>query len=113
MFYTLDKKRMVKAGLEAPGSSDCVGIVTLTVTPEMIGQRVGLALVAEVKRPDWQKPTKDHEEDQARFIDVVNTFGGIGFFITDHNQLEEKIENILKERLDANQKRDSVVFDTI
>lgn len=61
----------IKYGL-AKGSSDLIGIKSLVVTPEMVGQKVGLFVAIEVKRPG-QKPTRE----QSDFIRMVDTMGGL------------------------------------
>lgn len=104
LFKTLDGKRTVSAGLEADGSSDLLGITTLVITPQMVGMSLGVATVAEVKRPGWTKPTNEHERTQENFINQVNKRGGIGFFIDDHETLGDKVKEIIKKRVDGNQK---------
>lgn len=106
-FYTLDKKRKVRAGLEATGSSDLIGIKTITVTEDMVGMDLGLFLAVEVKEPEWNedKTFNEHEEDQQNFIDQMTSRGGIAFFINDHEDLQQKIEDCLKKMVDAHKKR--------
>lgn len=53
------------------GSSDCIGWESVTITPEMVGQKFARFLAVEVK-----KPGKDPTEDQQKFIDRVNDDGG-------------------------------------
>src|SRR4051812_44633381 len=87
-FYTMDKKRIVRAGLEAEGASDLVGITTITITPEMVGKQIGVFTAAEVKEPMWTKPSGEHEEKQANFIEQVRSRGGFAFFINNHEKLK-------------------------
>ncbi len=96
LFYTLDKKRKVRAGLEAKGASDLIGIKTITVTQDMVGTEVGIFLAVEVKKPQWKKPSTNTEKEQQNFIDQVVKRGGIGFFINDPEDLENKIKLFLK-----------------
>lgn len=96
MFKTIDGKRMVRAGLEAEGASDLVGIHTVKITPEMVGKKVGIFLAVEVKKPSWERPTTETERQQQNFIDQVNKRGGIAFFINNHEKLEEEIKNFFK-----------------
>ena len=95
LFYTLDKKRKVRAGLEAEGSSDLIGIKTITITPEMVGKEIGVFLAVEVKKPSWKKVSTTTEENQQNFINQVIKRGGMGFFINNHEDLEEKIRKCL------------------
>lgn len=103
-FYTLDKKRIVRAGLEADGASDLIGITTIIITPEMVGMEIGVATVAEVKEPDWKKPSGDTEIKQENFIYQVTRRGGIGFFINNHELLENKVKDCLKIMVDRHLK---------
>ena len=96
MFKTLDGKRMVRAGLEAEGASDLVGIKTITVTQEMVGKKIGVFLAVEVKKPSWEKPSTETEREQQNFIDQIVSRGGIAFFINNHEDLEKKIESFFK-----------------
>lgn len=96
MFYTLDKKRMVRAGLEADGASDLIGITTITVTPEMVGQEIGVFTAVEVKEPNWQRPQDDHEREQENFIEQIRKRGGIAFFINNHEMLKILLDSQIK-----------------
>lgn len=116
MFYTLDKKRMVRAGLEAEGASDTIGMITITITPEMVGMDIGVPLVVEVKKPGWEESKEklnEHEKTQENFIYQVNRRGGIGFFLDDHTKLEQKIAERLKIMVDTNIQRVKSLFDKI
>lgn len=55
-----------------PGSSDLIGITTLTITPDMVGRRVGVFTAIEAKTDVGRlKP------EQRTFIDFVRAAGGI------------------------------------
>ena len=56
------------------GSSDLIGWNTVTITPDMVGQRVAVFLACEVKRPKKQPTT-----EQKLFIRNVLDAGGIAF----------------------------------
>jgi hypothetical protein len=62
--------RLVRFGL-CTGSSDLIGILPITITPEMIGKRIGVFVALEVKTPKG-KPT----EEQINFIQRVRELGG-------------------------------------
>ncbi len=100
----LGRLRVVRAGLEAEGASDLVGVTTVTITPEMVGMKLGVATVAEVKEPKWKKPTDEHERKQENFLDQATKRGCIAFFITDAETLEKKVEESLKKLVDAHLK---------
>lgn len=84
--------RRIDAGLLAVGSSDLGGVTSVTITEEWLGARVGIATVAEVKRPDWIAPKDAHEKEQANYIAQAQKRGCIAFFINNHEKLAEKIK---------------------
>ena len=62
-------------------SSDLIGIRVVTVTPDMVGQRIGQFIAVEVKPPDWRGPAGDpHAQAQADFHQLVRSWGGVGGF---------------------------------
>lgn len=62
--------RLVRYGL-CPGSSDLVGLSTIKITPDMVGQTVGVFVAIEVK--DKGRLT----EQQRAFLAMVQGAGGI------------------------------------
>jgi len=62
--------RLVRFGL-CKGSSDIIGITPITITPDMIGKRMGIFTAIEVKTPKG-KPT----DEQINFIQRVRDLGG-------------------------------------
>jgi hypothetical protein len=62
--------RLVRFGLHK-GSSDLIGITPVTITPDMIGKRMGIFTAIEVKTPKG-KPT----DEQINFIQRVRDLGG-------------------------------------
>ena len=72
LFYTLDRKRQVQAGLSAKGSSDLIGWKNTVITADMVGQTVPIFTAIEVKTDTGRlKPEQQH------FIDAVKQAGGI------------------------------------
>lgn len=63
--------RLVTFGL-CKGSSDLIGWKSVTITPDMVGQRVAIFLAVEVKAPG-RKPTPE----QTNFLDRVKSDGGL------------------------------------
>jgi hypothetical protein len=63
--------RPVQFGL-CKGSADLIGWRTVTVTPEMVGQRIAVFLSIEVKTP-----TGRPRPEQQQWLDVVQAAGGI------------------------------------
>jgi hypothetical protein len=55
------------------GSSDLVGWKTVTITPDMVGQRVALFTAIEVKRNTGGVTS----EDQSKFVTAVRMAGGL------------------------------------
>lgn len=62
--------RLVRYGL-CQGSSDLIGLRTVTITPDMVGQQLAVFTAIEVK--DRAKPTAE----QQAFIQMVLQAGGL------------------------------------
>lgn len=81
--------RVVRYGLgnvspkQKSKSIDLIGITTITITPEMVGQKIGVFTAFEIKKEDWNPSKKldDHEQHQKNFIDFVLSKGGIASFL--------------------------------
>jgi hypothetical protein len=71
----------IDAGL-CKGSSDLIGWQTITITPEMVGQKIALFTAIEVK---YGKTATTPE--QKNFIEQVNKSGGYGKIIYGENEL--------------------------
>jgi len=67
---TIANYRILHAGL-CEGSSDLIGIKKIIITPDMVGQEIGVFLGVEVKTPTG-RPSKA----QLAFRNFVNKFGG-------------------------------------
>lgn len=61
--------RLVRYGL-CSGSSDLIGLRTITVTPDMVGQQLAVFTAIEVK--DRARPT----DEQQAFLAMVQQLGG-------------------------------------
>jgi hypothetical protein len=72
MFLTLEGQRRVRAGLEAPGASDGIGWMPVTITPDMVGTRVAVMIAVETKTSSG--PVTD---EQLNFINQVIESGGL------------------------------------
>lgn len=72
-------------------SSDLIGIQTITITPDMVGQQIGVFTSIEVKAPDWNpnKTLDAHETAQLAWINLVKSRGGKAGFAN-------SVENALK-----------------
>jgi hypothetical protein len=62
----------VRYGLANPGGSDLIGLRSVVVTPEMVGQKLAIFTALEIKTP-----TGRMEPEQRNFIDFVQRSGGI------------------------------------
>jgi hypothetical protein len=68
----LDRQgRPVQFGL-CKGSSDLIGLRTVTVTPEMVGQKLAVFAAVEVKAPNGRVTP-----EQTAFIETVRGMGGL------------------------------------
>jgi ribosomal protein S19 len=57
------------------GSSDLIGFQSVTVTPEMVGQKIAIFTAIEVKTQKGKSPA------QTKFVEMVRKFGGIGAIV--------------------------------
>lgn len=92
--------RLIRFGLgnESPAlsarwkSSDLIGALPVVVRPEHVGQRFGLFLAVETKKPGWKLTAGDKRgQAQAAFIKSVCGFGGVAGFV----QSEQDLKNLL------------------
>lgn len=70
-YLVLKNPRPLKTGL-CLGSSDLIGFVTVTISPEMIGRKVAIFTALEVKTKTGRATT-----EQRDFISMVQAFGGL------------------------------------
>lgn len=77
-----------KAINEVIKSGDLIGWEEVTITPDMIGQKIARFVSIECKRQDW-KPNENDERERAqhRWADLVNEAGGDARFINDPDQV--------------------------
>ena len=64
--------RFVRFGL-CKGSSDLIGLRSLVVTPEMVGQRIAQFVALEIKSPQGVV-----SPEQKAFLQLVRQLGGLG-----------------------------------
>ena len=77
------KARRFHAGL-CKGSSDLIGWKSVTITPNMVGQKIAIFTAFECKTGRLKTT-----EEQKRFIDAVNKFGGIAKVVRDEREINE------------------------
>ncbi len=63
-------------------SGDLIGIRPLTITPEMIGRKIGQFISREIKKPGWRYAGTDRERAQVNWALFINSFGGDAQFCT-------------------------------
>lgn len=74
----------VKYGL-CEGSSDLIGLVSLVITPQMVGKTIARFTAFELKKPG-ASTEKGRREKQEMFRDLVNRFGGYSELLNDPQQ---------------------------
>lgn len=81
-----DTGRLVKYGLGSEAdlsSSDYIGIRPVLITPDMVGQVLGVFTAVEMKAENWHFNKNDkHLLQQKQFIDIVKQYGGLAGFAT-------------------------------
>lgn len=76
-----ERGRFVQFGLH-PGSADLIGWKSITITPEMVGQRVAVFTSIEVKTP-----TGKVRDDQINWQHQVAAAGGIASVVRDEESV--------------------------
>lgn len=84
----IQNARFFTAGL-CVGSSDLIGFKSVKITPEMVGNTVAIFSAAEIKTASGKA-----SKEQIAFIEMVNRFGGIGFFA----RTEEEALNFINKK---------------
>lgn len=76
-----DRGDYIAFGL-CPGSSDLIGIHSVTVTPDMVGRKIGLFVAIETKTAAGFKRMKKNRESshQDKFVRMVRNMGGLAGF---------------------------------
>lgn len=77
-------------------SSDFIGITEITITPAMVGQRIGVFTAPEIKKEGWKYKGDRREQLQKNFIDFIKSKGGIAEFCTSVDDFKKMIETFKK-----------------
>lgn len=85
LFKTQDG-RNVQTGL-CVGSSDLIGFQSVTITPEMVGQKIAIFTAIEIKT---EKGKVSPQQD--KFIEMVARFGGIGAIVRSIDEAMEVLK---------------------
>lgn len=78
----IDNPRPLRAGLTT-GSADIIGITPVTITPDMIGQTIGVFTSVEVKTGRVATT-----EDQKRWFEMVDRMGGQAMIVRSVGEYE-------------------------
>lgn len=74
-------------------SGDLIGITTITITPEMVGHKLGVFTSIETKHSTWVygqvKRDAPHEQAQAKFAQIVRDAGGFAGFARNEQEYTE------------------------
>lgn len=70
--------RRLAFGVFSPGGPDMLGVQTITVTPDMVGKKIGVFLAAEIKDPIKGRLTVE----QIEVLDMLRQRGAIAGVVT-------------------------------
>lgn len=76
----IQNARVFHGGL-CVGSSDIIGLRSVTVTPEMVGKTIAQFMAVEVKTENGRT-----SKEQKAFIEMVTKFGGVAFVAKTENE---------------------------
>lgn len=77
------------------GSSDLIGLATVTITPEMVGQKIGRFVALEVKKVGGSTQ-KARAEKQRLFRELVLNMGGHAAVVRGELEAKAALENARK-----------------
>jgi hypothetical protein len=80
----------VQFGL-APGSHDLIGLKSVVITPQMVGQRIAQFVSIEVKDPE-KKTKKELLDAQRAWMAMIQDLGGLSCFAYDLKDAQELLE---------------------
>ena len=81
LFRRLDSNQKIRCGL-CPGSADLIGWRSITITPDMVGNRVAQFVAIEVKTPAGRV-----SQPQVHFLDRVKSAGGHALVVRSEDDL--------------------------
>lgn len=68
-------------------SGDLIGITPHIITPDEVGEMIGVFTSIEVKRPGWVYKGTGRETAQQRWINLIESLGGYAKFVADLKDL--------------------------
>lgn len=87
--FELADGRRITVGV--PGMSDLQGWKSVTITQDMVGQRIAVYTALEIKAPG-HRTKKDRLEKQLAFIEIVKQHGGIAGMCESVEQAQELLK---------------------
>lgn len=87
VFRTMDGERVVKVG--NAGAPDALGVVAVTITPDMVGKTIGVAIAPEFKTPKG-KQEGEQKDWQAAFV----RRGGVYRLIRSPGEMRDFVEDV-------------------
>jgi len=84
-------ERTIRYGL-CNGSTDLVGVHTVTITGDMVGQEIGVAVFAEVKTPTGR--VKPHQEEFMNQMKKMGCIVGVVRSVEDMQELLTPLKGI-------------------
>jgi ribosomal protein S19 len=79
---------VVQSGMGVHGIHDRLMALPVTVTPEMVGKKIGLFVALECKKPGRRgEPDRGMSKHQVLFMEGVKKAGGLSFCVDGHEDL--------------------------
>lgn len=75
--------RRMSFGVFSPGGPDMIGIKTIIISKDMVGQKIGQFVGVEIKKPEGGRLTVE----QAEVIGMINMRGGLSGVVTSVDDL--------------------------
>lgn len=72
-----------------PGMADSLGVVAVTITPEMVGRQIGVAIAAEFKTA-----TGKQAEAQRHWQQAFQARGGVYRVVRSPDEMEQLVEDV-------------------
>ena len=81
---------VVQNGMGVHGIHDRLMALPITITPEMVGKKVGVFVSLECKKPGRRgEPDRGMSKHQVLFMEGVKKAGGVSFCVDGHEDLLE------------------------
>lgn len=88
LFQTLNEpRRVVRVGV--PGMSDAMMVVAVTITPDMVGRTVGVAVA-----PEFKTRTGRQSQSQRGFEEAFTQRGGVYRLVRDRDDMLALVDDV-------------------